>query len=105
MSLEIKTLVCLSTAHVDQDTARELDCLIRFPLPNAARDVPAIWQAEIVAVRWQDYGCFVCVPSPSRAAMPLALRACLGLAEAAGATWIQFDRDCEPIDDLSTYGW
>jgi hypothetical protein len=105
MSLEIKTLVCLSTAHIDQDTARELDCLIRFPLPTAARDVPAIWQAGIVAERWQVYGWFVWVPSPSREAMPRSLRACLGLAEADGATWIQFDRDCEPIGDLPTYDW
>jgi len=105
MSLEIKTLICLSTAHVDPDTARELDALIQFPPPLAARDNPSIWQARIVAERWQDYGWFVWVPSPSRAAMPPALRACLTLAETAGATWIQFDRDCEPIEDLPTYDW
>ena len=105
MSLELKILVCLSTAHLDQDTAGELDALIQFPLPLSARDAPAIWQAQIVAERWQDYGWSVWVPSPSSAAMPPALRACLTLAEAAGATWIQFDRDCEPIEDLPTYDW
>lgn len=105
MTLEINTLVCLSTAHVDESTARELDALIQFPLPIAARDVPSIWQGEIVAERWQDYGWFVWVPSPSRDVMPPSLRACLAVAETAGATWIQFDRDCEPIGDLPTYDW
>jgi len=43
MTLETTTLACLSTAHVDEDTARELDALIQFPLPIAARDVSSIW--------------------------------------------------------------
>lgn len=105
MTLEIQMLACLSTGHVDEQTARELDALVENPLPTAARDVPDIWQGQIVAERWQQYGWFVWVRSPGRDAMPSSLRACLALAEAAGATWIQFDRDCATIDALQVHDW
>ncbi len=105
MPLETKTLACLSTGHVDEDTARELDALIQFPLPTAALDQPNIWQGLIVAERWQEYGWFVWVKSRGRDVMPASLQACLALAEAAGATWIQFDRDCPPISELHVYDW
>jgi len=105
MPIETQLLACLSTGHVDQDTARELDALVQNPLPNAARDVPAIWQGQVVADRWQEYGWFVWVGSPGRDAMPMSLRACLALADTVGASWIQFDRDCPTIDELPVYDW
>ncbi len=105
MALETQILACLSTGHIDEQTARELDALIQYPLPIAARDVAAIWQGKIVAERWQEYGWFVWVQSPGRDAMPSSLQACLALAEAAGADWIQFDRDCAPIGELPVHDW
>lgn len=105
MALETQIMACLSTGHVDEHTARELDALIAHPVPAAARRNPAIWQGKIVAERWQEYGWFVWVRSPGREAMPPSLRACLALAEAAGAAWIQFDRDCPAIDGLSVHDW
>ncbi|WP_088183831.1 DUF5983 family protein [Sphingobium sp. Z007] len=105
MPLETKILVCLSTAHVDGSTARELDALIEFPLPLAAIGNPDIWQGLIVAERWQEYGWFVWVKSSGRTAMPASLQSCLDYVETAGAEWVQFDRDCEPITDLPTFDW
>jgi len=105
MPLEIKQLACLSTAHISQDIAAELDLLIASPPPLAGRLNPDIWQGQIVAERWLEYGWFIWVKSPGRAAMPEALRACLDLAEAAGADWLQFDRDCAPVAELPSYDW
>jgi hypothetical protein len=105
MPLEMKSLACLSTGHVTADVAAELDALIAIPPPLAARLNPEIWQAQIVAERWQDYGWFIWVPSLGRAVMPSSLRACLDYAEAAGAEWLQFDRDCAPIADLPQFDW
>jgi hypothetical protein len=105
MALETQILACLSTSHIDEQTARELDVLVQYPLPIAARDNPAIWQGEIVAERWQECGWFVWVGSTGRDAMPSSLRACFALAEAAGSNWIQFDRDCAPIAELPVYDW
>lgn len=105
MPLETHILICLSTGHVDEPTARELDSLIQYPLPSAARDVPIIWQGQVVVERWQEYGWFVWVKSPGRSLMPPSLQACLALAEAAGGSWIQFDRDCPPISELAVYDW
>jgi hypothetical protein len=61
MTLEIQMLACLSTGHVDERTARELDALVENPVLVAARDVPKIWQGQIIAERWQQYGSFVWV--------------------------------------------
>src|SRR3546814_3219258 len=81
MPREINQLACLSTAHSSQDIAAELDLLIASPPPLVARLNPDIWQGQIVAERWLEYGWFIWVKSPGRAAMPEALRACLDLAE------------------------
>ena len=45
------------------------------------------------------------IASPARAHMPGSLKACLALAEATGAAWLQFDRDCAPIAELPVYDW
>lgn len=103
--LEMKRLACLSTAHVTAEVAAELDWLVEYSPPVAARANPEIWQGQIVAIRWQEYGWFVWVPSPGRAQMPECLRACLDFVSAAGADWLMFDRDCPPIADLVTHDW
>ncbi len=105
MSIELKLMACLSTAHVAPDVAAEIDLLVASPPPLAARDNPRTWQANLVASEWQDYGWFIWVRSPHRAFFPPSLRACLDLAERSGAQWLQFDRDCPPLDELPTYDW
>ncbi len=105
MPLEVKRMACLSTGHVTADVAAELDLLIASPPPVAARRNSAIWQAQIVAAQWQEFGWFIWVGSPGRIYMPPSLRACLDVAESAGAAWVQFDRDCPPIAELPRYDW
>lgn len=105
MTLETKILACLSTAHLSADVAAELEAILAYPAPLAARLNPALWQAHILMDRWLDYGWFIWVGSPARAHMPGSLKACLDLAETSGAAWLQFDRDCAPIADLPVYDW
>ena len=72
-------------------------------VPIAGGD--ATWHSLIVAERWRDYGWWILVGSDGRDRMPDTLRACLDAAEAAGADWLQLDRDCEPIAALPTHDW
>ena len=102
-TLEIQRLACLSTAHLSADVARQLDAVVAGIVPIAGGG--ATWHGLIVAERWHDYGWWVWVGSDGRDQMPETLRACLDAAEAAGADWLQFDRDCEPIAALPTHDW
>ena len=102
-TLEIQRLACLSTAHLPADGARLIDAVVAVSVPFAGGD--ATWHGLIVAERWRDHGWWVWVGSDGRDQMPETLRACLDAAEAAGADWLQFDRDCEPIAAFPTHDW
>lgn len=105
MSLEISTMLHLSTAHVTPDLAQALDRHVEILRPLGTRCDPAQWQSHLVAERWAEYGWFIWVGSGGRDRMPKPLQDCLNFAETLSVKWIQFDRDCEPIDELPTYDW
>ena len=102
-AIEIQRLACLSTAHLPLDVARQLDAIVGAAVPVPAGEDS--WHSLIVAERWREYGWWIWVGSDGRDRMPEPLRLCLAAAEAAGADWLQFDRDCEPIADLPTHDW
>ncbi|WP_313806638.1 hypothetical protein [Sphingobium sp.] len=105
MALEISKMLHLSTAHVTPAVAEALDRHAEVVHPLGQRSDPAQWQSHVIAERWSEYGWFIWVKSTGRELMPKPLQDCLAFAEGIGMTWIQFDRDCEPIADLPTYDW
>jgi len=84
---EISAFLTLSTSHLREDVCNEF-------LPSYIHAYPKA-----------DYGWFVYVELAPDEHTPESLMACLEFADKHKCSWIMFDRDCEPIDDLLKYEW
>ena len=97
----------LSTAHLTQEVSDILDTL-QDTAENRERPGPAHddWRDTVVVCPYR-YGMWVrrFLNAEAQDDMPDCLKACFAHADAQGATWILFDRDVEPRDDLPAYDW
>ena len=96
---EIQKMVCLSTAHLTDETKELLDTI--------ADNIDSNGQCEaLVCYEKQEYGWFLPVLSENeqpRQTFPDDLKACFRYAEACHTSWIMFDAECEPMGGLPTY--
>ena len=96
----------LSTAHLTEDVAAVLDQICDTP-DNRERpsDPTGTWADEVVSSPYR-YGCWVRpFLDADPAEFPPCLGGCIAYARQHGATWILFDRDEPPIDELPSYDW
>lgn len=92
----------LSTGHLDETTADRLDALFNLTTgdPN-----PEEWAYWVVGSALGDFGWFIWADSNFADDTPECLIACAKLADQLGCSYILFDRDAEPIEELPTYEW
>lgn len=81
----------LSTAHVDPETAKDLDAsalrgVVCFPFPHG-------WRVHVPAV----------VEEPDE--LPMCLRHCFAAARRVSAPYLLFDSDADTVPGLPVYEW
>jgi hypothetical protein len=87
MSLEICTMLVLSTEHLD---------------PAARR---ALSDGAVIAYEKGEYGWFVYAGSAAAGPDLAPLRAVLSFAAHHGAEWVCFDRDGPVVETLARWEW
>jgi len=96
MSLETHKMLALSTAHLSLGTRQDMD-----RLEGSAFEALPVYYSK------GDYGWFVAITDDPKedweAMYPEDLRLCIVFARSQGCSWIMFDRDVEPIDELHNY--
>lgn len=96
------TVLELSTAHVDRDTAALLDGLFHRDEPPRDTDHWSYWLVGSPGL----YGWWIWADiEDGLDELPSCLRECLKLAREAGCRWIQFDCDVAPVAELTQYEW
>jgi hypothetical protein len=90
--MSIEKMMCLSTAHITPDIAKQLD--------HMGYDDTIIYPHG-------EHGWLFVVPEEiaERGALPKELADCLDHAVRNGCHWLLIDQDAEIIDGLSTYDW
>lgn len=98
---EIAKMLVLSTAHVGETTARQLDGFRAWPVPVFAPVVyPKGEFGWILPITEDMLECHT-----TRAFLPSELLPIIDLAEVQGCTWLMFDRDAEILPGLPTFEW
>lgn len=100
--MEIMKFLCLSTVHIDPETAKWLDgepSTVWLTVPTV-HDLPfTVWKSE--------YGYFLSVEildyRDSDIRVPADLLACLRKASEAGCEWLRLDGDGPAIEGLADY--
>jgi hypothetical protein len=100
MKYEIIKMLTLSTAHITEETANELDTEAKS---CGLSDIP------FAVYREDDYGWFICLSSHlellDEIYLPEDFKACCYLAKENDCEWLRLDRDGEIVPDLPTYDW
>ena len=98
-------VVELSTGHLTEDVAKEMDRIVDQRRAGGWQD-PDAWQYWIVAERWSTYGWWMWAENEDGFdELPTCIQDCMRFARDKGCRWVLFDADVAPVEDLKVYDW
>lgn len=104
---ETFTVLELSTAHVTEEVAAVLDRELDHRAQQEPCFPPWTWEQSVMGSILSEYGWWLYANDDPGMwpDFPECLQAIFALAKDLGASWIKFDRDADPIEELPTYEW
>ena len=98
--MQIEKMVVISTAHIDEETAKMLN--------EGAEDYPPFCDLEWSPAFARDHGWLFHVASVERVVEtnpPQCLRNVFAFARALGCEWVMLDCDGDRVDGLPSWEW